>query len=142
MKIDSTVLDQRDNLGLNIWTLLKVLVGAILLIKAGDGLFPIFPKSTYGPEAQDLFQSLKAMPSVNIAITTFHFIVGGFILWNAFVPIFLAAALPVFTLATVFEFLYGTALFPQMLAIVGLISCLALLYHYRGQYSTMFVKDN
>ncbi|MEC7275731.1 MAG: hypothetical protein VXV96_05365 [Bdellovibrionota bacterium] len=136
--LTDTITEQKDGTKIDIWFFLKLLVGIVLLVKAGDGLFPIFEKASYGPEAQDLFRTLETFPSVNIAITIFHFLLGGFILWNILAPMATAAALPVFILATVFEFLYGTAIFPQLLAIAGLISCVALLYHYKGHYTDIF----
>jgi hypothetical protein len=132
---------EKDGTKVNVWFFLKILVGTILLVKAGDGLFPIFARTNYGPEAQELFNNLGSLPSVNIAITTLHFIVGGFILWNTLVPLFVAIAFPIFLFATFFEFAYGMAILPQLLAIFGLLSCAALIYHYRGRFTQVFVKN-
>lgn len=138
---NSINVEQKDGVKFSVWFFLKLFIGIILIVKAADGFFPIFAIESYNAEAQELFAALKKVPSVGISITAFHFIVGGFILWNTFAPIFVAIATPVFLLATIFEFIYGLALLPQVLALLGLASCVLLLVHYKGHYTDLFVKE-
>jgi len=133
--------EQKDGTKLSVWFFIRLFLGVVLILKAGDGYFPIFEIESYTAEAQSFFNSLSKVPSVGMSITALHFILGTFILWNALVPIFVGISLPIFLLAVVFEFLYGTAMIPQVLAIMGLVSCIALLYHYRGHYTDIFQKD-
>ncbi len=118
--------------------ILQVFLGGVLLIKAVDGAFTLFPVESYQAEAKALLTALEGTTLLAFIITGVHVLLGTFLIFNLWVPFTLMMAAPLALFAFSFEAMYGTLGLPQVLTGMALISSIILMVYHWGFFKNFF----
>jgi hypothetical protein len=118
--------------------ILQIFVGSVLLIKAVDGILPLFPLEYYTDEAQNLMMSMESTPLMSGLIVGVHVLLGTFLIFNFFVPFTLMLSAPLVGFAFAFELLYGSYALPQVLTTLAVVSLVGLLFYHSEFFKSFF----
>lgn len=132
------IFDHKEDFKGTFTLILQVFVGAVLLIKAVDGILPLFPLEYYTTEAKELLWPMNSTPLISAMIVGVHVLIGTFLIFNFLVPFTLMLSLPLIAFAFTFEFLYGTYMLPQVLTAMALMSLAGLFFYHIEFFKNFF----
>lgn len=118
--------------------ILQVFLGAVLMIKAIDGAFTLFPIESYEEPARNLLMAMKQTTLLGLLITGVHVALGALLIFNLWVPFTLMLAGPLALFAFTFEAMYGLLGLPQVLTGLALLSATILMTYHWGFFRQFF----
>lgn len=118
--------------------ILQVFLGAVLMIKAVDGAFTLFPIESYEAPARNLMLAMEETTLLGLLITGVHIALGALLIFNLWVPFTLMLAGPLALFAFTFEAMYGTMGLAQVLTGLALMSAAILMIYHWGFYRQFF----
>lgn len=118
--------------------ILQVFLGAVLMIKAIDGAFTLFPVESYEESARNLLAAMEETSLLGLLITAVHVALGALLIFNLWVPFTLMLAGPLALFAFTFEAMYGFMGLAQVLTGLALMSATILMVYHWGFYRQFF----